>query len=280
MDYTPSPADVCDKRSDCSLCSFFQNFIFAPISLFGTYFVGPTWCLAVEEQFYLISPWLIRCLSPRRLAQVLVLCIIAAPILRALLYGLPNGHRIVYFLMSCRVDALAMGTLVALAWKTPARAWIAKHCQHFKSVLAFLQIGTLPILHWQSQPTRAQAVCQYSWMACLYACVMIVALLAPNSVVARLSRLSFLRDWGRVSYCVYLIHLAMLAFCHLVLLHSLPRISDLPGALTTVLAVALTWLVAQLSWRYFEKPLLDRGHAFTYEPVKTPEIEELPARFA
>ena len=256
---------------------FCQNFVFAPISLFGTYFVGPTWSLAVEEQFYLISPWLVRYLSPRHLAQTLVLCIVFAPLLRGLLFGLPYGHRIVYFLMPCRADCLAMGMLAALAFRTRARRWIAKNSFGLKLVLAFLILGALAILRWQSIPTRAQAVGQYSWIACLYTCLMMLALLAPQSFVARLSRLHFLSGWGRISYCVYLIHLAILAFCHLVLLRSIPRISDLPGVLVTILAVGLTWLVAQLSWRYFEKPLLDRGHAFKYEPMKVRSVRGMPA---
>lgn len=256
---------------------FCQNFIFAPISLFGTYFVGPTWSLAVEEQFYLISPWLVRYLSPRRLAHTLILCVISAPLLRVFLLGLPHGHRVVYFLMPCRADCLAMGMLAALAWRTRTRVWLVKNRRHLKVVLAFLLFGALAILRWQSNPTRVEEALQYSWMAFLYTCLMMVVLLAPGSLVARLSRLHLLRGWGRISYCVYLIHLAILASCHLVLLRSLPRISDLRGVFTTILAVGLAWLVAQLSWRYFEKPLVDRGHAFKYKPIEVRSVHGIPA---
>jgi peptidoglycan/LPS O-acetylase OafA/YrhL len=258
---------------------FCQNFVFGSISLFGTYFVGPTWSLAVEEQFYLISPWLVRYLSPHRLAQTLILCIIFAPLLRALLLGLPHGHRAVYFLMPCRADCLAMGMLAALAWRTRTRAWLVRNRRHLKVALVFLLLGALAILRWQSNPTRVQEVFQYSWMACLYTCLMMVTLLAPESLVARLSRLPLLRGWGRISYCVYLIHLAILALCHLVLLRSLPRISDLPGVFATILAVGLTWLVARLSWRYFEKPLVDRGHDFKYKPLEVRPVQGIPAAF-
>jgi len=41
-------------------------------------------------------------------------------------------------------------------------------------------------------------------------------------------------------------------------------VSDWPGVLTTILATGLTWLAAQFSWRYLEKPLLNRGHSFKY----------------
>jgi peptidoglycan/LPS O-acetylase OafA/YrhL len=272
---TPQAPDVFARSVPIAVYFlFFQNFVFAPISLFGTYVVGPTWSLAVEEQFYLISPWLVRYLSPRRLVQTLLLCIILAPVLRALLVGLPHGQRVVYFLMPCRVDGLALGMLVAFAWRTRTKARLTKHISYLWCLLAFLLVGILAMLRWQPDGTTpVQVAYQYSWIAFFYACLMIVALLAPGSLIARLSRLEFLRNWGRISYCVYLIHLAILAACHLVLLHSQPRVSDWPGVLTTMLAAALTWLVAQLSWRYFEKPLLDRGHRFKYEPARVPPMQ-------
>lgn len=244
---------------------FFQNFIFPPISLFGTYVVGLTWSLAVEEQFYLISPWLIRKLPVRRLIHILCVCIIVAPVLRGLLFDMPFGHRAVYFLTPCRMDGLAMGMLAAIAWRTRARLWMIAHIRYVKAGLAILLIGIMAMLRRQADPRTAfEAMYEYSWVACLYSSIVLVALLEPTSLVARISRLRLLRNWGRISYCVYLIHLAVLASCHLLLLHSLPRISDWRGVLTTALAFSLTWLIAQASWRYLEKPMLDRGHKFSY----------------
>jgi peptidoglycan/LPS O-acetylase OafA/YrhL len=151
---------------------------------------------------------------------------------------------------------------------------MVKHLLYLKVVLVFLLIGMLAMLRRQPDPTTAfQAMYQYSWIVFLYASLMIVALLAPASLLARLLRSTFLRGWGRISYCVYLIHLGILASCHLILLQSLPRISDWPGVLTTMLAAGLTWLLAQLSWRYFEKPLLDRGHRSKYAPVRVESVQ-------
>jgi peptidoglycan/LPS O-acetylase OafA/YrhL len=95
----------------------------------------------------------------------------------------------------------------------------------------------------------------------MYAVMMTLALVKHDGIVARVARWSFLRSWGRISYCVYLIHSGILWACHQILLHSLPRITDWQGAVTTVLALAITVGIAQISWKYFEKPLIDRGHA-------------------
>jgi peptidoglycan/LPS O-acetylase OafA/YrhL len=37
-------------------------------------------------------------------------------------------------------------------------------------------------------------------------------------------------------------------------------------------AVAITFLLASLSWIYFEKPLVQRGHRLRYETSKRPPI--------
>jgi peptidoglycan/LPS O-acetylase OafA/YrhL len=105
---------------------------------------------------------------------------------------------------------------------------------------------------------------QYSWIGLMYTCVLLIALIDEGSFMARVARWRFLRAWGRVSYCFYLVHLGALGMCHWILFRSLPRIDDWQGLGATLLAATFTWTVAQTSWKYFEKPLIDRGHALTY----------------
>src|ERR1700693_1397378 len=61
-------------------------------------------------------------------------------------------------------------------------------------------------------------------------------------------------------YC----HLAVFLFCHEILLRALPAVTDGKAAGVTFLAAILTYAIAKLSWRFFEQPLLRRGHAFQY----------------
>jgi peptidoglycan/LPS O-acetylase OafA/YrhL len=245
---------------------FLQNFIFTHWSLFTHYWMAPTWSLAVEEQFYLASPWLIRFLSPRRLTQVLVGCVVGAPVLRYFLYWpAPDNFNMSYVLMPCRADALAMGMLAAVAWRGTGRAWLARHGAALKAALGILLCGALLMVKWLPGPRNGfEIALQYSWLAAMYTCLMLAALLEREGVLARVFRWRFLREWGRVSYCVYLIHFGILWTCHRVLLHSLPRITDWRGVLVTLLAAAITWGIAEASWKYFEKPLIERGHAATY----------------
>lgn len=255
---------------------FLQNLVFSPLSAFSHYGMAVTWSLAVEEQFYLVSPWLIRYLSVRRLTQVLIGCVVGAPLLRAFLFSrVPNGHDVVYYLMPCRADALAMGMLAAVAWQTEAKAWLQEHTALLKSALAIFLCGALAMLKWLPGPsTSLESAYQYSWLAALYVCALVVALLDGESLLARVARWRFLREWGRVSYCIYLIHLAILGACHWVLLHSLPRINDWPGVFVSLLAAGLTWGIAQFSWKYFERPQIDRGHTTRYASAEPRDVPQ------
>jgi peptidoglycan/LPS O-acetylase OafA/YrhL len=73
-----------------------------------------------------------------------------------------------------------------------------------------------------------------------------------------------LRSLGAVSYCVYLIHLTILFLAHDLILHSSPQFHNFQGVAVTLLAAAITLAFAALSWRYFEKPLIRRGHTYAY----------------
>ena len=71
---------------------------------------GPTWSLAVEEQFYLVSPVVVRLLSTRRLYRFLSAVVIAGPLLRlALLKTAVVGSATVFTSTPCRADTFAVG---------------------------------------------------------------------------------------------------------------------------------------------------------------------------
>src|SRR5580704_2162772 len=90
------------------------------------------------------------------------------------------------------------------------------------------------------------------------------AAIQPVGAWASFLRLGFLREMGKLSYCMYLIHLAILHLSHRIVLHSLPRIYDLPGAAVSLFALFLTYGFAKISWVVFEHPLIRRGHKFIY----------------
>jgi peptidoglycan/LPS O-acetylase OafA/YrhL len=104
----------------------------------------------------------------------------------------------------------------------------------------------------------------YTWLALFFAVLLLLVLSRRTSLLSALMRLGFLRDIGGVSYCIYIIHTAVFLFCHQILLHALPVVTDGKAAAVTFLAAFTTYTIAKLSWRFFEQPLLRRGHSFQY----------------
>ena len=113
----------------------FQNFF--PAIIRSTYIVQPTWTLVVEEHFYLLVPLCVRRMSPRRLVQSLFAVIVLAALFRGVLFKF-IGQRSEWADIAariwppCRADALAMGVLLAILWRSPAlRLWLQKHLSLF-----------------------------------------------------------------------------------------------------------------------------------------------------
>jgi peptidoglycan/LPS O-acetylase OafA/YrhL len=247
---------------------FLQNYFSLPIWTLAWLWLAVAWSLGIEEQFYLISPPLVRFLSIRKLKLVLLATLILAPILRAALFLVwPGGKSAMYVWMPCRADSLAMGMLVALFWREgKIQQWYAAHRTAFYVLLAIL-IAPIPFcIKWLfSASAFWMGFLGYSWLALLFVCLLVLSLLEPEGIWSRNLQWPFLREMGRLSYCVYLIHLLVLGLCHALLLHRLPSIASVRGALVTLLAFGVTYVLAFLSWRFFEHPLLRRGHVRQYK---------------
>ncbi len=232
-----------------------------------------TWSLGVEEQFYLVAPPLVRNSQPRTLVKILAAVVTFAFLLRLFLvtvYGHADhdywGLRAATFWMPSRADNLAVGMLAALAWRNEsARVWIATHISYFKYIMAVCFAGILLTAFWMVKPNYFfSPIIGIPLLAALYLSLLIIGLADKSSLVANTFRWQPLRELGKVSYCVYIIHVAVNWTVHARVRSDLPRFDSLPSIAVTVLAFGITLLIAEASWHFFEGPLIRRGHRFSY----------------
>jgi peptidoglycan/LPS O-acetylase OafA/YrhL len=250
----------------------YHNFPFAPLMWA---WLGVAWSLGVEEQFYLLAPPLIRYLSLEKLRLCLLATLLIAPLLRVFVYfHIPDGFYFMYTWMPCRADSLALGVLAALFWRDGSIArWYAANRRLFFFALVLLLIPVVILLTPVSfflkksllPHTVGMGTLGYSCFALLFTALLLLCLLEPAGLWSRFLRLGFLRELGTVSYCLYLIHFGTLYLAHGIILHARPRIYDLPGLGVTAFAFLLSYVLAKLSWIYFEQPLVRRGHSYQYE---------------
>ena len=235
---------------------FLQNFHMAATGSFGQVHLGLTWSLAVEEQFYLTLPWLIRFVTRKRLAMILFVAVFAAPVLRLLCFWKFSDNWVpTYVLLPCRADALCLGVLIALAVRQPER-WKALTEGRYLCWILLASSGAAVLWLLRSpvaQYTSAFGGLEYSLFALFYALLLLSVLL--SSWLSQIFSFGPLRFIGTIAYGAYL-------FQEILLLH---RSMDLPHVLLFNLigAVGIIGLAA-LSWKYFEKPLVKRGHRYAY----------------
>jgi peptidoglycan/LPS O-acetylase OafA/YrhL len=245
---------------------FLQNIIYSP-SPFQWNWLVVTWSLAVEEQFYLFAPPLVRFLSVRRLVWVLTGVVCAAPVLRFLAFRwLPGYYYLPQYAMPCRADALALGILAAVAWRRQDfRRYLEQHPGVLQRSVAYMFILLAALMWWFTRPAGLVTfTVGYSSLAVFYAALLLLVVSQPQGLPARAMRAGRLRYLGGISYCVYLIHLPINQWAHSALLHSPARIYDLKGIGVTLLAGLVTWIAAALSQRFIEGPLIRRGHRYVY----------------
>ena len=96
------------------------GFVWNAKAMFSSDWLGLNhfWSLAIEEQFYLVWPFVVYHFRGRRLVMVCVAAILSAITLRCILVALGMRPGAIYFPTPCRIDSLALGALLAIAVRT------------------------------------------------------------------------------------------------------------------------------------------------------------------
>lgn len=254
-------------RASASQAAFFANIHYC-LSL--NYFAGiadekpllHTWSLAVEEQFYLIVPFLLwrmfRFAALRtRAAVISILSVGFALSFAVSLYTTHNHGKAAFYLLPPRAWELLLGSLIAF-FPYPQRCLRHRSLREVASLTGLALIFIPIFFYTRSTPFPGLAALP----PCLGAALVIWVngpIDAPTAV-ARLISIRPLVFIGLISYSLYLWHWPLLAFSKYL------AIAPLSEGHRAVL-VGLGFLFAILSWRYVETPFRTRTLGATRKSV-------------
>ena len=239
-----------------SYATFCQNYFMGLRNTFGCHWLGITWSLAVEEQFYLLLPPLIWLLPRRMLALLSVCAIAAAPVLR---YHFPGFHQSAYTPLRC--DSLMTGVLLALAVRNPN---VLDGLHRNKGSIVLLTAASLACVVWMTVEKAQYGFLTNSVLAGFFAGLLILVVIGPSSTLAAVFRLPALVWLGTVSYGIYIYHQLVSGLVHGFLAGGPPTLNSIPSLGRTVLALGLTLLLSAVSYYGFEKKLIGFGHRYRY----------------
>ncbi len=222
----------------------------------------PLWSLQVEEQFYFSFPLLVWALKRKTLARVLAVAVVLALAIRIVLVAaMPKNLAGTYALAPCRMDALAMGGLIAIArreWpEWLENPWIGRGAVLCAAV--FVAISAFDNTPW-SNPMRTVG---YTALDLAFAGLLATLVGRQPRIPLAVCRLRLLVWIGTISYGLYLLHIAAPKAAHLLLdpLVGIP----VRGSADFFLSFAAAIGAAQLSWSFFESPILKWKDRFTSE---------------
>ena len=256
---------------------YLSNYSIAAHNQFRHSILDISWSLAIEEQFYLIWPAVVYLSSPRTLKRVCVALIFAAPLLRAVAAFRGAGWIAIYVLTPMRVDALAYGAFIAIL----LREGKLKNSRRLALVSTLTGAAIWTSFGFATDTYRelpqAQVVGYSAIGVCFAGLLALILTAEKTSLLRRAFRNRLLIMLGLYSYGLYLFHLPLRAVIRDTGFGPtrFPRISGsaLPGQLIFyVIAIAVSFVVAYVSWNVYEKWFLRLKDRFMSSELSLTEV--------
>lgn len=245
--------------------TFTQNIFMASRLDIGSEWLGPTWTLAVEEQFYLIAPLALILIPGRYLLASVVIAASFSIFYR--FYGFFQGEDALAYLPTLlgNADALALGIGAGALQRRIRTAGPL-----FDRFLEVLPLGCvlLALAFVSLLPDSIPASLFMRPLVALGLAAYILRI-ALNSEICSWLRSPFLCSAGHHSYSIYLVHIPVAGLTHGLLTGLAPDIGTIPQLAATVLSIPVTIAIALVLTKTVEDPATLLGRRFKWIPKES-----------
>lgn len=249
---------------------YFSFLLSIPLTVYGSRGAAPYgnffWSVAVEEQFYVLWPFLVAKVSTRSLRRLCLAMIVVAFISRILIIA--AGYQWgAYVLLPCRMGALACGAWLAIVVRESpqqlrrARAWF------FGCAVGVLAIIVKERTGWFLTPGMSTVG---STLVSFMSSALLVMALTEGRVSSFLSSPTLL-FFAKYSYALYVFDILAVKLAYEIVGASgsvAARIARL------LLSVLIDIPAALVSWHILEKRFLALQKRFPYRPRSAPRLPE------
>lgn len=223
-----------------------------------------TWSLAVEEQFYLIWPWLIILINRKYLKYVFLLAFLTG-IITTYMALFMYSHPYPFLVVNC-MDAFGIGALYAYVRMDKEK------CLQFENIFKPVFIIML-FFAWRIALYNGAPICiMYSKVfndVIALALIMFAINCRPGFVKNYILENKFLNFIGKISYGIYLYHYTFGPFYDYYIPGFIKDQPSMPAIFSNfyfsycvklILLVGISWV----SFRFFEQPILRLKKKFEY----------------
>jgi peptidoglycan/LPS O-acetylase OafA/YrhL len=247
------------------------NWLFASESGFGQTSAGYFWSLAVEEQFYLIWPFVVYQLSERALLRTSLVLLCMSLVLRLVLANFGVNTNALYTMTFTHLDGLAVGSAIAVAMRSPA---LEARVQRFMPAAALaallglvaVRIADRDLLFW----SRYMATYGYTLIVLLFGSLLVYVLRGESVFhTHKLLSSAFMTRAGKYSYALYMVHVPVASLVFPATMRALAGVQEAIGyeavyLVCVAVSFAASWALAVASWHLVEKRILSLKRFFTY----------------
>jgi peptidoglycan/LPS O-acetylase OafA/YrhL len=214
---------------------------------------GPLWSLSMEEQFYVVWPWIVRRWGGSLLIVALVLLAVSF-LTRACLVIEDAVHPQIWCNTLARSDPIACGAVLAVI----ARRVEISLTGVTRAALLLLALAVLTLAGRYGDFTGVRSLITFP--AVTVACVaLLLASLGLRMLGARTPALRALVYLGHISYGLYVFH-----FMFVTLFDVAATLDPVDRIIRVTAALVVTIAAAALSYHLLERPFLQRKEQFAH----------------
>ncbi|HSK87927.1 MAG TPA: acyltransferase [Anaerolineales bacterium] len=253
-----------------------------------SHFLDHFWSLSVEEQFYIVWPLLLLLVPQKHLKRLFILFVILAITFRVLLYGWylsgsslwffrePFGL-VVYALPFSHLDAFAFGAYISRyeIWRPRVQLLILVLLVPAVGFTAtYFTTGSIGLVSALGYDSSLENGYEFIWAHTLlnYLFAVLIYCVVREKVFVRFLEMPWLRYLGKISYGMYVYHLALIWFTWTLLEER--NLGEIASWIKIAISLSATILVSTISYYWLERPILNwKDRFFAWSKTKTSDDE-------